>query len=186
MNAKFKKAIDDVFAGYIEADALEDIKAEMASALEDRYAEARKRGVIEEAAIKKALSDLENAVKKAESLMGTDPAPNKQKRLEHIARALGLNPLGRQNALLRLVSWLLALCGVLAAIAYWITRHEIAGAVTAMLPFVALSAGGLVFLHLTRYRAYRAPTPVSTAAPASMGAAFLCATLLAIVGRALA
>lgn len=181
MYEELKKTLDGIFAGYPAADALEDLKLEMASALEDKFMEARKRGVIEEAARKKTLSVLDMAVKEADRASGGD----RQKRLERIARSLGLSPLGRQNAMLRLVAGLLALCGPISALAYWVTRREIAGAIASMLPFAALAAGALIFLRLTRYRADRLPAPVSKAAPAAMAAAVLCAALLASLASAL-
>lgn len=181
MYEELKKNLDSIFAGYAEADALEEIKAEMASVLEDRFMEALQCGVIEEAAKKKTLSELDRIVKSADLNTGGD----KQKRLGCIARSLGLSPLGRRSAMLGLVGGLLALCGFGAAAAYWLTRREIAGAITAMLPFAALAAGSLAFFLLTRYRADRTPAAVSRAAISALGAALLCAALVAALAFAL-
>lgn len=148
----FEKALNDIFADYNEHPQLGEIKAEMLAVLEDRFKAMRKRGIIEKAAIKKVLSDLDRTVKSAELAAKGD----RQKRLKHIANALGVSPLGQRMAMLRLAAIIAAGFGLLAAGAAWITGGSAAGALGALLPFAAVAAGLFIYVRRTSRAATKA------------------------------
>ena len=148
MKEEFKKALDGAFSSYGDPSALGWLKAEMAEVLEDRFMDLRKRGVIEEAAIKKVLSELERTVKNAERVSGG----NKRKRLERIAKDLGVSPIGRRLGLLQLAAVVSAGFGLLAAAIIWITGGNTAGALGAASPFAAASAALFIYVRTRRPR----------------------------------
>lgn len=175
MEDTLKKAVESAFAGYPASPALEDVKEQLAGILEERAAAMRSRGIIQEAALKKALSDLDKAVQNA----GENAAGGKQKRLEHITRHFGISPLGRKQAMLRSLAGLLALCGAASALLFWYVRREAAGALMAAAPFAALAAGIFVFLRLARYHAERGQATPGRAAALGLCAAIAAGVLLA-------
>lgn len=171
MHEAIKTAVDEAFAGYLENSALDGIKAEIAVALEERMDEARRRGVVEEAALKKTLGDFSKILKSAAS-------HDKKKRLALIAKALELSPLGRIQSLGRILSSLLGLAGIMAVLTVNVTIGGPHRALPAGTPFFILCAAAFTFLHLTRYRVDRQPKPRQTALLLALLAATLTGTIL--------
>lgn len=177
MNTALKQAIDDAFAGYEAAAQLDALKAEMLAALEDEFLALRKKGIIEEAAVKRLASSLGRSIKSADSASGGD----KQKRLELIARSLEINPLGRGLALTGSLARLAAACAPMAAFSFWFVRRDPYGGIIAIAPFAALAAGLFAFVKLRRYRAGRAQASTGKAVLAAVCAAAIAGAAVASV-----
>lgn len=160
MNEQIKTAVVELFKNYDKNMHLDKLEGDIASKLEDNYQALRRKGIIESAALKKTLSDLNKIINNAEQLSGGD----KQKRLEGIAKGLGLSPLGHSMALAYTITWLLAGCGIVAAIAFWLVRRDLPGAISAFTPFAAFASAAIIFLQLTRYHAGRRSAPNAKAA----------------------
>lgn len=144
MKDEFENALDAIFADYAESALLAELKSGLNEVLEDQFQSMRNRGIIEKAAIKKVLSDLDKTVKSAELAAGG----NKQKKLEHIAKGFGLSPLGARLAMFRLAAVMAAGFAIIAPGIILITGGSAMGALGACMPFAAVAAGLFIYVRL--------------------------------------
>src|SRR5690606_38865178 len=138
-----KKYVDSLFKDYEQTPALQEFKDEIISNLHARIDDLKARGIDDEEAFKKAVSELGDITSIADEI-------SKQKRNEliHSMYVDRQTKIGVKHAIGYVVSGFVLLFGVLVGFMTYFSNGVVFHAVSSAMPFVVASAAGFVFLAL--------------------------------------
>lgn len=144
--------VDRLFQDYEDTQALREFKEEIIVNLQERIKELQSKGISEDEAFDKAVSELGDITQIAEEI-------SREKRKEVIGQMYihSKVPLSKFHAIGYVVAGGAILFGLLAALIVNASTGELYTAIASLLPFTAIPVAVLVFLRLTQETAREYP-----------------------------